>query len=136
MTSHLGCLGLPIAANFPLKCMEMCLAASILIRSSRNELHYYLYLSTAGENVTKLRGDNKPPHLLSMYCKTLNISVPLMLAKLAMRYHSLTFVVAKINVYCYTCAVVCHVLSTVENCVLPVQLVAERKTVVPFAAKF
>ena len=29
------------------------------------------------------------------YCKTLNISVPLMLAKLAMRYHSLTFMVAK-----------------------------------------
>ena len=69
------------------------------------------------------------------YCKALNISVPLMLAKLAMRYHLLTFVVAKINVYCYACAVVCHIVSKVENGVLPVQLVAERKTVVPFAAK-
>ena len=74
------------------------------------------------------------------YCKTLNISVPLMLAKLAERYHSLTFVDAKINVYCYACAVVCHVVSKVENGVLPVQLVAGkaagcRKTVVPFAAK-
>ena len=48
------------------------------------------------------------------YCKTLNISVPLMLAKLAMRYHSLTFVDAKINVYRYACAVVCHVVSKVE----------------------
>ena len=62
----------------------------------------------------------KTSGLDSNYCKTLNISVPLMLAKLAMRYHSLTFVVAKINVYCYACAVVCHVVS---------------KTVVPFAAK-
>ena len=69
------------------------------------------------------------------YCKNFNISAPLMLAKLAMGYHSLTFVAAKINVYCYTCAVVCHVVSKVENGVLPVQLVAERKTVVPFAAK-
>ena len=58
-----------------------------------------------------------------------------MLVKLAMGYHSLTFVAAKINVYCYACAVVCHVVSKVENGVLPVQLVAERKTVVPFAAK-
>ena len=41
-----------------------------------------------------------------------------MLAKLALRYHSLTFVVAKINVYCCTCAVVCHVVSKVENGVL------------------
>ena len=49
------------------------------------------------------------------YCKTLNISVPLMLAKLAMRYHSLTFVDAKINVYRYACAVVCHVVSKVER---------------------
>ena len=61
--------------------------------------------------------------------------VPLMLAKLALRYQSLTFVVAKIIVYCYACALVCHVVSKVENGVLPVQLVAERKTVVPFAAK-
>ena len=61
--------------------------------------------------------------------------MPLMLAKLAMRYHSLTFVVAKINVYCYACAVVCHVVSKVENGVLPVQAAGCRKTVVPFAAK-
>ena len=58
-----------------------------------------------------------------------------MLAKLVLRYHSLTSVVAKINVYCYACAVVFHVVSQVENGVLPVQLVAERKIVVPFAAK-
>ena len=45
------------------------------------------------------------------YCKTLNISMPLMLAKLTLRYQSLTFVVAKINVYCYACAVVCHGVS-------------------------
>ena len=64
---------------------------------------------------------------LNEYCKTLNISVPLMLAKLAMRYHSLTFVVAKINVYCYTCVVVCHVVSKVGNGVLPVQLVAGKQ---------
>ena len=51
-----------------------------------------------------------------------------MLAKLAMRYHSLTFVVAKINVYCYACAVVCHVVSKVENGVLPVQLVAGKQS--------
>ena len=57
-----------------------------------------------------------------------------MLAKLALRYHSLTFVVAKINVYWYTWEVVCHVVGEVENGVLPVQLVAERKIVVPFAA--
>ena len=50
-----------------------------------------------------------------VYCKTLNISVPLMLAKLAMRYHSLTFVDAKINVYRYACAVVCHVVSNALN---------------------
>ena len=61
------------------------------------------------------------------YCKTLNISVPLMLAKLAMRYHSLTFVDAKINVYRYACAVVCHVVSKAENGVLPVQLVAGKQ---------
>ena len=64
----------------------------------------------------------------TQYCKTLNISVQLMLAKLAMRYHSLTFVVAKINVYCYACAVVCHVVSKVENGVLPVQLVAGKQS--------
>ena len=51
-----------------------------------------------------------------------------MLAKLAMRYHSLTFVDAKINVYCYACAVVCHVVSNVENGVLPVQLVAGKQS--------
>ena len=61
------------------------------------------------------------------YCKTLNISVPLMLAKLAMRYHSLTFVDAKINVYRYACAVVCHVVSKAENGVLHVQLVAGKQ---------
>ena len=44
-----------------------------------------------------------------------------------MRYHSLTFVVAKINVSCYACAVVCHVVSKVENGVLPVQLVAGKQ---------
>ena len=58
-----------------------------------------------------------------MNCKTLNISVPLMLAKLAM----LTFVDAKINVYRYACAVVCHVVSKVENGILPVQLVAGKQ---------
>ena len=51
-----------------------------------------------------------------------------MLAKLAMLYHSLTFVVAKINVYCYACAVVCHVVSKVENGVFPVQLVAGKQS--------
>ena len=50
-----------------------------------------------------------------------------MLAKLAMRYHSLTFVDAKINVYRYAYAVVCHVVSKVENGVLPVQLVAGKQ---------
>ena len=50
-----------------------------------------------------------------------------MLAKLAMRYHSLTFVDAKINVYRYACAVVCHVVSKAENGVLPVQLVAGKQ---------
>ena len=54
--------------------------------------------------------------------------MPLMLVKLAMRYHSLTFVIAKINVYCYACAVVCHVVSKVENGVLPVQLVAGKQS--------
>ena len=43
-----------------------------------------------------------------------------MLAKLAMQHHSLTFVDAKINVYRYACAVVCHVANKVENGVLPV----------------
>ena len=66
-------------------------------------------------------------HVIFGYCKTLNISVPLMLAKLAMRYHSLTFVDAKINVYRYACAVVCHVVSKAENGVLPVQLVAGKQ---------
>ena len=66
-------------------------------------------------------------HAVAIYCKTLNISVPLMLAKLAMRYHSLTFVDAKINVYRYACAVVCHVVSKAENGVLPVQLVAGKQ---------
>ena len=51
-----------------------------------------------------------------------------MLAKLAMRYHSLTFVDAKITVYCYACAVACHVVSKVENGVLPVQLVARKQS--------
>ena len=51
-----------------------------------------------------------------------------MLVKLAMLYHSLTFVDAKINVYCYACAVVCHVVSKVENGVLPVQLVAGKQS--------
>ena len=64
----------------------------------------------------------------TVYCKTLNISVPLMLAKLAMPYHSLTFVDAKINVYCYACAVVCHVVSKVENGNIPVQLVAGKQS--------
>ena len=50
-----------------------------------------------------------------------------MLAKLAMQYHLLTFVDAKINVYCHACAVVCHVVSKVENGVLPVQLVAGKQ---------
>ena len=67
------------------------------------------------------------PYSTCIYCKTLNISVPLMLAKLAMRYHSLTFVDAKINVYRYACAVVCHVVSKAENGVLPVQLVAGKQ---------
>ena len=74
-------------------------------------------------------------HVVKDYCKTLNISVPLMLAKLAMRYNSLTFVVAKINVYCYACAVVCHVVSKVENGVRPPCAAGCRKTVIPFAAK-
>ena len=65
---------------------------------------------------------------LGNYCKTPNISVPLMFAKLAMRDHSLTFVVAKINVYCCACEVVCHVVSKVENGVLPVQLVAGKQS--------
>ena len=64
----------------------------------------------------------------SEYCKTLNISVPLMLAKLVMRYHSLTFVDAKINVYCYACAVVCHIVNKVENGDLPMQLVARKQS--------
>ena len=51
-----------------------------------------------------------------------------MLAKLTMQYHSLTFVDAKINVYCYACAVVCHVVSNVENGVLLVQLVAGKQS--------
>ena len=51
-----------------------------------------------------------------------------MLAKLAMRYHSLTFVDAKNNVYRYACAVACHVVSKVENGVLPVQLVAGKQS--------
>ena len=51
-----------------------------------------------------------------------------MSAKLEMRYHSLTFVVAKINVYCYACAVVCHVVSIMENGVLPAQLVAGKQS--------
>ena len=38
-----------------------------------------------------------PANSGSTYCKTLNISVPLILAKLAMRYYSLTFVDAKIK---------------------------------------
>ena len=63
-----------------------------------------------------------------IYCKTLNISVPLMLAKLAMQYHSLTFVVAKIKVYCYACLVLCQVVSKLENGVLPVQLVAGKQS--------
>ena len=52
-------------------------------------------------------------HAAGIYCKTLYISVPLMLAKLAMRYHSLTlnFVVAKSNVYYCACAVVCHAVT-------------------------
>ena len=33
----------------------------------------------------------------------------------------------KINVYCYACVVVCHVVSKVENGVLPVQLVAGKQ---------
>ena len=51
-----------------------------------------------------------------------------MLAKLAMRYNSLTFVAAKINLYCYAYAVVCHDESKVENGVLPVQLVAGKQS--------
>ena len=61
------------------------------------------------------------------YCKALNISVPLMLTKLAMQYHSLTFWLTKITVYCYACAVVCHVVSKVGNGILPVQLVAGKQ---------
>ena len=57
-----------------------------------------------------------------------------MLAKLAMRYHSLTFVDVKINVYRYACAVVCHVVSKAENG-RPPCAAGCRKTVVPFAAK-
>ena len=70
----------------------------------------------------------------TQYCKTINNRAPLMLAKLAMQYNSLTFMVAKMFIYC-ACAVVCHVVSEVQNGVLPVQQVAERKTAVPFAAK-
>ena len=66
------------------------------------------------------------------YCKTLKISVPLMLAKLAMRYHLLTFVVAKINVYCCACAVVCHVVSKVENGVLPCTAGCKKENSRPF----
>ena len=71
----------------------------------------------------------------AIYCKTLYISMPLMLAKLAMRYHSLTFVVAKINVYCCACAVVCHVVSKVENGIPPCTAGCKKENSRPFCCE-
>ena len=69
--------------------------------------------------------------------KPFYISVPLMLAKLAMRYHSLTlnFVVAKSNVYCYACAVVCHAVTKVENGVLPCTAGCKKEISRPFCCE-
>ena len=52
--------------------------------------------------------------VFTKYCKTINISAPLMLVKLAMQYHLLLFMG--------------HVVRKMKNCVLPVQQVAETKT--------
>ena len=57
------------------------------------------------------------------------------LAKLAMRYHLLTFVVAKINVYCYACAVICHVMCKVENGVLPCTAGCKKENSRPFCCE-
>ena len=45
----------------------------------------------------------------------------------AVSFANINFVDAKINVYRYACAVVCHVVSKVDNGVLPVQLVAGKQ---------
>ena len=93
---------------------------------SRSVYILYIIIASEASSVTNCANFRFLVYIF-IYCKTLNISVPLMLAKLAMRYHSLTFVDAKINVYRYACAVVCHVVSKAENVVLPVQLVAGKQ---------